>query len=46
MKAEFPKWFDLFVLDETQFVLDETHDSDSSTNPLLVGETCNICNPR
>jgi len=38
MKAEFPKWFD-------QFVLDETHDSDSRTNPLLVGETCNIPDP-
>ena len=39
MKAEFPNWFD-------QFGLDETHDSDSRTNPLLVGETCNIYNPR
>ena len=38
MKAEFPNWFD-------QFVLDETDDSDSRTNPLLVGETCNILDP-
>ena len=38
MKAEFPNWFD-------QFVLDETDDSDSNTNPLLVGETCNILDP-
>ena len=34
-EAKFPKWFD-------QFVLGETHDSDSRTNSLLVGETCNI----
>ena len=38
MKAEFPKWCD-------QFVLDETHDLDSRTNPLLVGDTCNIPDP-
>ena len=38
MKAKFPNWFD-------QFVLDETHDSDSRTNSLLVGETCNIPDP-
>ena len=38
MKAEFQKCFD-------QFMLDETHDLDSRTNPLLVGETCNIPDP-
>ena len=39
MKNYFPKMFYLFVLNET-------HESDSRMNPLEVGETCYIRDPR
>ena len=39
MKAEYPEWYN-------QFVQEETLSTDSRTNPLLVGETCSVPDPR
>ena len=39
MKAEYPEWY-------SQFLPDTTLDLDSRTNPLLVGETCHVPDPR
>ena len=39
MKAEYPEWY-------SQFLPDRTLDLDSRTNPLLVGESCHVPDPR
>ena len=39
MKAEYPEGYN-------QFVQKETHSKDSRTNPLLVGDTCSVPDPR
>ena len=39
MKAEYPEWYN-------QFYHDEISNLDSGTNPLLVGETCHVPDPR
>ena len=39
MKAEYPEWY-------SQFLPEVAHNLDSRTNPLLVGETCHVPDPR
>ncbi|KAF8045032.1 hypothetical protein N665_5713s0001 [Sinapis alba] len=39
MKAEYPEWY-------SQFLREETLNSDSRTNFMLVGETCHVHDPR